>query len=105
MTAPPVDEGAFVVKPPAATETEAEARIGNAPRTARVAAINSVGRMGGVFATRRRGPRGLQERVTMPTVDQVREALAEVKDPELQLGILDLGLVYDVAVEGESGEH
>ena len=41
----------------------------------------------------------------MPTVDQVREALAEVQDPELNLGILELGLVYDVAVSGESGEH
>jgi metal-sulfur cluster biosynthetic enzyme len=41
----------------------------------------------------------------MPTVDQVREALAEVQDPELNLGILELGLVYDVAVEGENGEH
>ena len=48
-----------------------------------------------------RGKKGF----TMPSVDQVREALAEVKDPELQLGILELGLVYDVAVEGDNGEH
>lgn len=41
----------------------------------------------------------------MPTVDQVREALAEVQDPELNLGILELGLVYDVEVKGEAGEH
>jgi metal-sulfur cluster biosynthetic enzyme len=41
----------------------------------------------------------------MPTVEQVREALAEVKDPELNIPILDLGLVYDIAVEGENGEH
>ena len=41
----------------------------------------------------------------MPTVDQVREALTEVKDPELNLGILELGLVYDIAAEGEGGEH
>ncbi|HEU5478628.1 MAG TPA: iron-sulfur cluster assembly protein [Candidatus Tumulicola sp.] len=41
----------------------------------------------------------------MPTVEQVREALVEVKDPELNLGVLELGLIYDVSVEGESGEH
>jgi metal-sulfur cluster biosynthetic enzyme len=41
----------------------------------------------------------------MPTVDQVREALVEVQDPELNLSIMELGLVYDVAVEGEAAEH
>ncbi len=41
----------------------------------------------------------------MPTVDQVREALAEVKDPELNLGIIELGLLYDVSVAGANGEH
>lgn len=41
----------------------------------------------------------------MPTVEQVREALADVKDPELNIPILDLGLVYDVAVAGDTGEH
>ena len=40
----------------------------------------------------------------MPTVEQVREALVEVMDPELNLGILDLGLVYDITAEGENGE-
>ena len=26
-------------------------------------------------------------------------------DPELNLGILDLGLVYDISVAGDTGEH
>lgn len=41
----------------------------------------------------------------MPTSDEVREALKDVKDPELNIPILDLGLVYDVSVEGDRGEH
>ena len=34
------------------------------------------------------------------TADQVKLALRKVKDPELNLNILDLGLVYDIAVSG-----
>jgi metal-sulfur cluster biosynthetic enzyme len=41
----------------------------------------------------------------MPTAEQIREALTDVKDPELNLGILDLGLVYDVSIDGDAGEH
>jgi metal-sulfur cluster biosynthetic enzyme len=33
-----------------------------------------------------------------PTPDTVRKALRAVKDPELNLNIIDIGLVYDVAV-------
>jgi len=37
---------------------------------------------------------------TGPTLDQVRLALRRVKDPELNLNIVDLGLVYDMVVDG-----
>jgi metal-sulfur cluster biosynthetic enzyme len=36
----------------------------------------------------------------MVSADEVRAALAEVQDPELPVGIVDLGLVRSVAVDG-----
>ncbi len=34
--------------------------------------------------------------------DQVKLALRRVKDPELNLNIMDIGLVYDIQVEGST---
>ena len=36
----------------------------------------------------------------MPTIDQVNEALSNVIDPELGLDFVELGLVYDVEIDG-----
>ena len=40
----------------------------------------------------------------MPTRNEVYEALKTVEDPELHIGIVDLGLVYGVEVTGEKNE-
>jgi metal-sulfur cluster biosynthetic enzyme len=36
----------------------------------------------------------------VPTKDEVVEALRQVEDPELGMDIVDLGLLYDVEVQG-----
>ncbi len=36
----------------------------------------------------------------MPTKDEVTEALKQVEDPELGMDIVDLGLLYDIEVNG-----
>jgi metal-sulfur cluster biosynthetic enzyme len=41
----------------------------------------------------------------MPTQEEVYEALNAVNDPELHLGIVDLGLVYGVDIEGEKNDN
>lgn len=35
-----------------------------------------------------------------PTTDQIRLALRKVKDPELNLNVVDLGLIYEIQVDG-----
>ena len=40
----------------------------------------------------------------MPTPDEVYNALANVVDPELNIPITDLGLVYDVQVNGSKAD-
>ena len=37
----------------------------------------------------------------MPTPEQVYEELKQVYDPEIPVNIVDLGLIYDVQVEGD----
>lgn len=36
---------------------------------------------------------------TIPTYEELREKLAEVKDPEIDMSIVELGLVYDIQFE------
>ncbi len=42
---------------------------------------------------------------TAPTAEAIRKAIRAVKDPELNLNIIDIGLVYDVAASEEGDVH
>src|SRR3990170_32209 len=37
--------------------------------------------------------------MTLPTPELIMESLTSIEDPELRLGIVDLGLIYDVNVD------
>lgn len=41
----------------------------------------------------------MSEATATPTIEELREKLAEVKDPEIDMSIVELGLVYDIAYE------
>jgi metal-sulfur cluster biosynthetic enzyme len=38
----------------------------------------------------------------VPSENELLEALRQVEDPELGMDIVDLGLLYDVAIDGEN---
>ena len=44
----------------------------------------------------------MTDTTSVPTRDEVEEAMRDVVDPELGINVVDLGLIYDVAVEPES---
>lgn len=52
---------------------------------------------------RGRGPVGARGNYNgcMPTVDEVRDAIKVVNDPEIGINIVDLGLVYEIEVSEE----
>ena len=41
----------------------------------------------------------------MPTTEAIRKAIRAVKDPELNLNIIDIGLVYDIEVNDPGMVH
>lgn len=45
---------------------------------------------------------GIQEIGAMPTAEELRESLKAVKDPELMLDIVNLGLIYEIKPDAAS---
>lgn len=41
---------------------------------------------------------------TLPDAETIKEAIKEVIDPEIGINIVDLGLIYDVIPDTESGQ-
>ena len=39
---------------------------------------------------------------TIPTVDDIEEAMRDVVDPELGINVVDLGLIYGITVDSEA---
>lgn len=81
---------------------EPTSAVGASDTSAPVAtpAAASLGEAGGQSTVAPDSPVAAEPVGNAVTTDQVKLALRRVKDPELNLNILDLGLVYDVAVEG-----
>jgi len=39
---------------------------------------------------------------SLPSIDDIEEALRDVVDPELGINVVDLGLIYDLAVDDDA---
>ncbi|MEA1979759.1 MAG: iron-sulfur cluster assembly protein [candidate division Zixibacteria bacterium] len=37
----------------------------------------------------------------LPTVDEIREVIKPINDPEIRVGIVDLGLIYDIIIDND----
>lgn len=42
--------------------------------------------------------------MSLPTSEQIYEVLKPIHDPEIRIGIVDLGLIYDVITDEDSGK-
>jgi metal-sulfur cluster biosynthetic enzyme len=42
-----------------------------------------------------------ENRMPTPSKEQVLEALREVYDPEIPINVVDLGMIYDIIIEGD----